>query len=158
MTRALALAALLLPSTNCALLGPACLARQERGAAGSLAGSVEAGQVVMHRVPYDTRGSQNDARITWPGQRGADAPHLQVYATAAGCEAFTPPADENSGACTTIARGGWVGQGMVAGLTITHGRGNPERLGAPPEYKLWIFSDRSTSYSIALSYFYGPDC
>ena len=158
MIRALALAALLLSSTNCALLGPACLARQERGAAGSVTGSVEGGEVVMHRVVYDIRGSQNDARITWPGHRDGDAPQLQVYATLATCEAFTLPADGNSGLCATIARGGWVGPGMVAGLTITHGRGNPERLGTPPEYKLWITSDRSTGYNIALSYFFGPDC
>jgi hypothetical protein len=119
---------------------------------------VEAGLVVMHQLTYDVRGSQNDAQITWPGQRDADAPQLRVYATLATCEAFTLPADQNVGACATIARGGWAAQGIVTDLTVTHGRGNPERLGTPPQYKLWITSDRPTGYSILLSYFYGPDC
>ena len=158
MTQMLVLAAALLSSTGCSVLGPACTAQQERGSAGSLSGSVDAGQVVMHRVLYDPRGSQNDAEITWPGQREADPAQLRVYATLAACEAFTLPAEENSGACATIARGGWTAQAIVTGLTVTHGRGNPERLGAPPEYKLWITSDRTTAYSILLSYFYGPDC
>jgi hypothetical protein len=114
--------------------------------------------MVMHRVLYDTRGSQNDAAIEWPDQRTADGPRLNVYATLATCEQFTLPADANSGTCAILARGGWVSQGITTGLILTHGRGNPERLGTPPEYKLWVTSDQSITYSIVLSYFFGPDC
>ena len=124
----------------------------------TLNGSVVAGEVVMHRVAYDTRGSQNDARIDWPGRLDADGPRLNVYATLVSCEAFTLPAEANSGSCAILARGGWTAAGIVSGLILTHGRGNPERLGTPPEYKLWITSDRSTSYSINVTYFFGPDC
>jgi hypothetical protein len=158
MTRVLAVAALLLSSGGCALIGPACLARQERGAVATLSGSVAAGEVVMHLLSYDTRGSQNDVRIEWPGQRDAGAPRLQAFATLTSCEAFTLPAEGNTGACAIIARGGWVAEGAVSGLILTHGRGNPERLGTPPAYKLWITSDRSTGYGLSVSYFYGPDC
>ena len=158
MIRVLWISALLLLSAGCGIVGPSCIDRQERGTAGTINGSVEAGEVVMHRVSYDTRGSQNDAMIDWPGRRNADAARLAVYATLATCEQFVLPADANSGNCAILARGGWISEGIASGLTLTHGRGNPERLGTPPEYKLWVTSDRATSYTIALSYFFGPDC
>ena len=43
---------------------------------------------------------------------------------------------------------------------ITHGRGNPPRLGPTPEYKLWIVGDarQAASYTIVITSFYGPDC
>lgn len=158
MLRAPAFAMLLLPSAGCGLVGPMCVSQQERGSVTTVSGSIAAGEIVTHRLNYDTRGSQNDARIDWPGQRDADAPQLQVYATRASCEAFTLPTDANTGACAILARGGWAAPGVVSGLIITHGRGNPERLGTPPEYKLWITSDLPTSYRLTITYFYGPDC
>ena len=158
MPRVLAAAALLLMSSGCALVGPYCISQQERGTVTSLSGSVGGDDVVMHRVSYDTRGSQNDARLDWFGQRDADGPRLLMYATLASCEQFTLPAESNSGNCAVLARAGWTSQGIATTLILTHGRGNPERLGTPPEYKLWITSDRSTTYNIAVSYFYGPDC
>ena len=158
MPRVLAAAALLLMSSGCALVGPYCISQQERGTVTSLSGSVGVDDVVMHRVSYDTRGSQNDARIDWSGQRDADGPRLLVHATLASCEHFTLPADANSGNCAVVARAGWNPQGISTILVLSHGRGNPERLGTPPEYKIWITSDRATSYNITVSYFYGPDC
>jgi hypothetical protein len=158
MTRVLAIAALLLLSAGCGLVGPHCTNRQERGTAAIITGSVGAGEVMVHRVAYDTRGSQNDARIDWPGRQDPDAARLTVYATLASCEGFVLPADTNSGACAVVARGGWSAQGIATSLTVAHGRGNPEQFGNPAEYKLWITSDRSTSYSIVVSYFFGPDC
>jgi len=158
MTRALVVAAVFLTSAGCNLVGPDCISRQERGTVVTLSGSVGGDEVVMHRVSYETRGSQNDARVDWPGQRDADGPRLQIYATLASCEHFTLPADANTGNCAVVARAGWTPQGIATGLILSHGRGNPERLGTPPEYKLWITSDRATSYNIVVSYFYGPDC
>ena len=158
MLRVLAVAALCLTSSGCALVGPSCVSQQERGTVTSLSGSVEGDAVVMHRVVYDTRGSQNDARLDWLGQRDPEGPRLIIYATLASCEQFSLPADTNSGNCAVLARAGWTAQGSAGTLILTHGRGNPERLGTPPEYKLWITSDRTTTYNISVSYFYGPDC
>jgi hypothetical protein len=158
MTQVLIVAVLLLGSSGCALIGSLCRSRQEHGTVATLTGSVAAGQVVMHLIPYDSRGSQNNVVITWPGARAADAPRLQAFATSTACEAFTLPADVNTGACVTLRRGGWSAEGVVSDLIVTHGRGNPERLGTPPAYKLWIVSDQTTGYRISVSYFYGPDC
>lgn len=159
MTRALAVAALLLPLGACRITGPSCIDRQEQGTVVTVSGSVAAAEVVVHRLSYDTRGSQNDVRIDWPGQLDADGPRLTIYATLVTCEQFTLPADANAGDCAILTQAGWVSPGIVVtSLTLTHGRGNPERLGTPPEYKLWITSDRPTSYSIIVSYFFGPDC
>jgi hypothetical protein len=153
MLQVLVVAALLLSSTGCALLGSMCRSRQERGHVATMTGSVAAAQVEMHLVPYDARGSQNNIAITWPG-----APQVQAFVTTTACEAFTLPADSNRGACVTISRGGWSAHGVVSDLIVSHGRGNPERFGTPPVYKLWIVSDRPTGYRISVSYFYGPDC
>ena len=158
MLRVFAVAALFLMSSGCALVGPYCISQQERGTVTTLSGAVAGDAVVMHRVSYDTRGSQNDTHIDWFGQREADGPRLNIYATLAGCEQFTLPVDANSGNCAVLARAGWTSQGIATTLILTHGRGNPERLGTPPEYKLWITSDRATDYNITVSYFYGPDC
>ena len=158
MARALAGAALLLSLAGCGIVGPRCTARQERGTVTTINGSIASGEMVMHRVLYDTRGSQNDVDIQWPGQRTTDGPRLVVYATLPACEQFRLPADENSGDCAILARGGWASQGITTDLTLTHGRGNPERLGTPPEYKLWVTSDQATAYGIVVSYFFGPDC
>ena len=59
MTGTLVIAALLLPTAGCGIVGPSCLDRQERGPVATLNGSVVAGEVVMHRVAYDTRGSHD---------------------------------------------------------------------------------------------------
>ena len=158
MPRVFAVAALFLMSFGCALVGPYCISQQERGTVTTLSGSVGGDAVVMHRVSYDTRGSQNDTQIDWFGQREADGARLQIYATLASCEQFTLPVDANSGNCAVLARAGWTSQGIASTLILTHGRGNPERLGTPPEYKLWVTSDRTTNYNITVSYFYGPDC
>ena len=157
MARGLAVVALLM-SGGCGLAGPMCVARQERGTVTALSGGVGAGEISMHRVMYDTRGSQNDARIDWPGARDADAPRLHVYATLASCESFSLPAESNTGNCGILAQAGWTPIGIASTAIVSHGRGNPERLGSPPEYKLWITSDRATNYSITVTYFYGPDC
>jgi hypothetical protein len=109
-------------------------------------------------MAYDTRGSQNDARLSWPAQGGADGAQLRAYATRATCEAFTLPAESNTGECAILASAGWSPAGTSTTVIVTHGRGNPERLGTPPEYKLWIVSDRFTGYTITVRWFYGPDC
>ena len=50
--------------------------------------------------------------------------------------------------------------GFVGTLTIANGRGNPEILGTPPEYKLWIVGDsrQGAAYTIVITWFFGPDC
>jgi hypothetical protein len=45
-------------------------------------------------------------------------------------------------------------------LIVTNGRGNPDILGTPAEYKLWVAGDpsQSVAYSISITWFFGPDC
>jgi hypothetical protein len=127
---------------------------------------VGAGDIASHLVPYDTRGSQNDARISWTGQGTAAGPRLTVYATQAGCVDFTAPTqanpNPNQGDCRPIAlAGGYLGpdgQLVPTSLTVT-GPGNGQSAGFH-EYKLFIVGDpaQTATYSIAISYFSGPDC
>lgn len=158
MKRMLAIATLVISCAGCSVTGPSCLRQREEGAVATLTGAASAHEVAMHRVRYDTRGSQNDARVTWIGQSDFDGPRLNVYATRAGCDDFAPPPNVNVGDCTVLASAGWIPQGVASTAVLTHGRGNPERLGTPPEYKLWIVSDRAVSYTITITWFYGPDC
>ena len=155
-----AVAVLALCAYGCGILAPTCLARQQRGTVAHLSGEVGAGEVVVHRVSYGTEGSQNDARITWGDQFSTNGPRLAVYATRAACETLLLPPERNSGDCAIIARGGWTSSGVASTVIVTHGRGNPEQLGNPPDFKLWVVgdSDRSVRYTIEVTYFYGPDC
>ena len=154
----LRIAVLLLASAGCNPLGPSCLDRREEGTLPAVTGTVTADEISMHLVGYDTRGSQNDVRLSWSGQADPDGPHLRAYATRAGCHNFTLPAESNTGACEILGSGGWSPAATSTTLIVTHGRGNPERLGSPPEFKLWIVSDRSTGYSFTIRWFFGPDC
>jgi hypothetical protein len=145
---------------GCALIGPSCLARQHEGTVAALQGEVAAGQVVSHLVRYETEGSQNNAQISWDAQSSPTAARIRAYATRAACDDFQPPPAVNTGACATLASAGWTPIGVASTLIVTHGRGNPEVLGATPEYKIWIVGDeeRSARYAINITWFYGPDC
>jgi hypothetical protein len=123
-------------------------------------GVVAAQQVVSHLVLYETRGSQNDANLTWTDQFGPSGPRLTFHATRAECSNFQPPPAANGGHCTILASAGWTPAGIANTLIVTHGRGNPERLGSPPEYKIWVTGDpgRAAQYAIDITWFYGPDC
>jgi|KBSSwiStaDraftv2_1062776.scaffolds.fasta_scaffold03285_9 hypothetical protein len=151
-------------SCSCNVFGPTCLARQKRGTATALNGQVAAGQLVSHVVAYDTQGSQNDVHISWDGQGTATGPRLSVYATRVECANFVPPS--GAGPCAPIgSRGGFrlsdaSGDFIQNSLIVTNGRGNPDILGTPAEYKLWVAGDpsRSVAYSISITWFFGPDC
>lgn len=146
---------------GCGLIGPSCLERQQRGPVTTLQGTVAAGAVAPHLVPYEPSGSQNDAQVGWDGRSSTDPPRLRFYATRSGCTDFkAPPAASNDAACAIIASAGWTEVGIASTLIVTHGRGNPERLGSPPEYKIWVVGDaeRSVGYTITITWFYGPDC
>jgi hypothetical protein len=147
-------------NAGCGIVGPSCVDRRQTGIVAAISGQVAAGQIVSHRVPYGTEGSQNDARFSWTGDSGSDA-RLRLYATGVGCASFSLPLETNTGACAVLASAGSLPNGAVAStLIITHGRGNPERLGNPPEYILWVVGDaeRSASYTINITWLYGPDC
>ena len=157
MRRILCIAVLLLASAGCNPLGPSCQARREEGTLPAVTGTVTADEISMHVVAYDARGSQNDVRLSWTGQADSDGPHLRAYATRAGCQNFTLPAESNTGACAILGSAGWSPTTSTT-VIVTHGRGNPERLGSPPEFKLWIVSDRPARYSFTIRWFFGPDC
>lgn len=152
--------------TGCGIVGPSCLDQKRSGSVTTLSGRVDAGQVVGHLVPYDTRGSQNDVKISFTGQGTLTGPRVMVYATLASCVDFKPPtaADPglNHGDCSPIARpGGYLGPDgalVPTSLTLT-GPGN----GAPAgfhEYKLFVVGDpeQAASYLISITWFSGPDC
>jgi hypothetical protein len=164
---------LLTGATGCAgLSGRACLQRQQRGNVFSVSGKVDPGGVTVHKVVYGTEGSQNNIKITWSGQRSPSGPRLRIYATRIECMdagevgnsgTFRRSSDEPGPPCATIGRiGGYSVEGeFVQGdLIIANGRGNPDILGSPAEYKLWVFGDpyKRALYTIVGSYFYGPDC
>jgi hypothetical protein len=170
-------------ANGCGLVGPSCLSRQKTGAVTTVSGEVAPRQIVVHRVPYGTEGSQNDVKISWTGQFTANGPQIRVYATKVECVDFMPPADPSnapfdSGPCGNIGSFGGVlsatarpcainntcriesGDLVQTSLTIANGRGNPDKLGTPAEYKLWVVGDagQSASYTISTTWFYGPDC
>ena len=160
-----AIAVIGLSANGCAILGPACLARQKTGTVTALSGTVEAGQVIAHVVPYELKGSQNDVRITWEGQNRGDGPRLTIYATRAACQHFTPPPPDNRGIdrgdCTVIGHAGGFASGseIVWNTILITGPGN----GAPAaftEYTLHVVGDarQAVSYSIGVTWFFGPDC
>jgi hypothetical protein len=175
---ALAIITAALDSAACSIVGPSCLARQKTGLAASASARVEAGQVVSHLLPYDLNGSQNDVHISWSGQGQIDGPRLRIYATGAACADFVPPAanEHPTGACAIISTGGgylapWARECARSGACspapdeivhtslIVTGPGN----GAPPgfhEYKLHVVGDaaRAASYSVTVTWFFGPDC
>jgi hypothetical protein len=161
--RMVAIALIGLAATGCDVLGPSCIARQDRGTGPTFTGAVEPGETVSLRVPYATEGSQNDLQIAWGGQDTTDGPRITAYATKIECEHFVPPGE---GVCAPIgSRGGTAsptpGQPFVQrSLTVTHGRGNPEQLGPRAEYTVWIVGDATVrvSYAITVTWFYGPDC
>ena len=77
-----------------------------------------------------------------PGESGsvalADAPRPQLFVTRVECETFDPSSFQRSPACTPLSRAGWTDGHGVTSYIITHGRGNPETLGAAAQYKIWI--------------------
>jgi hypothetical protein len=159
MLRLAAMASCALCSWGCDLLGPTCLSRQQRGVVTVLTGRVEPGQTVSHLVRYETSGSQNDADIQWAGYRSEGGPRITVYATQPGCVDFQPSAA--AGTCAIVSRAGTLASGNIATtLIVTHGRGNPEVLGQPAEYKIWVVGDseQTAHYTISITWFFGPDC
>ena len=153
-------ALVVLCSGGCAIVGPTCVAQQQRGSVATISGQVGAGAVTSHLVRYATEGSQNDAQFSWAGASAPDGPRLRAYATRAGCSDFALPANGNSGECAILASAGWFDGHIASTLIVTHGRGNPERLGNPPEYRIWVVGDDAvaTSYSLHITWFFGPDC
>jgi hypothetical protein len=183
IARAAGLAVALPFTVHCnSITGPSCLSRQQRGGVTSVSGTVAAGTVVMHEVPYGTDGSQNDLSINWTNQRAAGGPRIRVYATRVECADFVPPPDYGpnraTGACANLGSMGGVlapdaracavaktcapedSDIVQTSLTITNGRGNPDVLGPGARYKLWIVGDarQDVAYSIGITWFYGPDC
>ena len=147
-----------LSGAGCNLLAPACLAQQERHASEPRTARIAAGELVVVRLPYDTRGSQNDVEIDWSGR--VSGTRLTAYATRAECEAGPNREAAFTANCRVLAQGGTGDGGGVILLVITHGRGNPYVLGDPPAFKIWLYGDPilDTIYTLTASSFYGPDC
>lgn len=155
--------ALAVLGAGCALLPSACLKRQVRREAWTVTGSIPAGHSVDRVVEYAVEGSQNDLSIRWTGQGTVGGPRLVVFATRVECMTAQAAASR-SGVCGRIGSAGGSmakpGEFVQQSLTIVHGRGNPEVLGSPARYRLWIVGDaqQTTSYTITSASFYGPDC
>ena len=143
---------------GCNPLAASCLGRQKTGPAASASGTIAAGETLVHRLAYGTDGSQNNVAVSWTNQSGPGAPRLQFYATRTTCEHFTPV--NATGACAVLALGGWIEGHVAPTLVIANGRGNPDVLGTPAEYKLWVIGDpeQGAAYSVTATWFYGPDC
>lgn len=178
-----ALSILGVSANGCGIVGPSCLSQQKTGAVATVSGEVGPREVTVHRVPYGTEGSQNDVNVSWTGQFTPNGPQIRVYATKIDCVDFTPPGDpinasSDSGPCGNIGGFGSVlsqtarpcartntcrvesSDLVQTSLMVVNGRGNPDRLGFPAEYKLWVVGDsrQSVTYTIGTTWFYGPDC
>ena len=151
---------LALASMSACITGPSCVSRQRRGTVEPVAGTVFAGEVVSHIVRYATDGSQNNLEVSWTGMRQPGGPQLAIYVTRASCEALNVSATLPGDSCRVLARGGSIDGAIATTVIVTHGRGNPEILGTPPTYKVWIVADRrqDVDYTIDISWFFGPDC
>lgn len=158
LLRVLTLMCAVVSGTGCNPLAASCLSCQKTGPVASSSGTIGAGETLAHRLAYGTDGSQNAINVSWTNQGGPGAPQLQFYVTRAACENFEPA--NATGACAVIARGGWSDGHLVSTLIITNGRGNPDILGTPAEYKLWVVGDsgQGAAYSVTTTWFYGPDC
>jgi hypothetical protein len=112
-------------------------------------GAVAAGQLAVVRLSYGTEGSQNNITLTWTG--GQD---VHFYATPVSCEGFSPTSP--SGDCRILGAAG----GVVKSMTVTHGQGNPEQLGTPAEYKVWISGDplQDTAFGITATWARPVEC
>jgi len=143
---------------GCNPIGATCVGRQKTGSVTSLSGTIGVGETVVHRLPYGTDGSQNNINVTWTNQSGPGAPQLGFYVTRVTCEQFAPA--DATGTCAVLARGGLSDGHLVLSLVVTNGRGNPDVLGTPAEYKLWIIGDaaQAAAYTVTTTWFYGPDC
>jgi hypothetical protein len=159
-------AATLVSVSGCGVLGPSCLDQEKSGPVTTLTGRVEPGQIVSHVVPYDTRGSQNDAHISFSGQGTLTGPRLMVYATLESCDDgdFVPPTAQDTGEghgdCAPIARpGGYLGpDGAIVPTQFTlTGPGNG---GSGNPYKIFIVGDpnQAASYSISVIWVHAVDC
>lgn len=144
----------------CGLVGPSCVDRQRRGTVGVVTGQVDPGEMAVHLLPYGLEGSQNDVEISWSASNPSSPPRLEAYATRAGCSQFVLPTGANVGDCRVIAASALQVGSRAASLIVTHGQGNPEILGTPAEYKLWVVGDsaQAVSYTITTTWFRGPDC
>src|SRR5215510_5362527 len=80
-------------STGCALI---CMSQQHRGPVKTLTGVVQPGEIITIELPYDTRGDQNDLKITWEGQRDVTGPRPSFYLTEADCMHFVAVANRMS--------------------------------------------------------------
>jgi hypothetical protein len=154
------LATMMMCSTACDVIGPSCLNRQKTGSVTTVSGEVAPGTILSHRIPYESSGSQNDGLVSWTRQAAAGGPRLSFYATRLACEDFDPLKIPGSGPCSTLARAGWTPIGVASTLTVTNGRGNPDVLGIPAEYKIWVVGDpeQRAAYTISVTWFFGPDC
>lgn len=160
VVRRLVLVSTLVAECGCGLIGPSCLGRQRRGTVAVVSGEVGPGGISVHRVTYDIEGSQNNVDLVWPESNRVGGPRLVAYATRAACDSFGLPASANTGECRVLAATPSVNGVGVATLIVTHGRGNPEVLGMPPEFKVWVVGDdtRRVSYMLTVTWSRGPDC
>jgi len=73
---------------------------------------------------------------------------------------FRPPPAINTDACAVLGGAGSFDGRIATTLIIANGRGNPDSLGSPAEYKLWVVGDseQSTRYTLNITWFFGPDC
>lgn len=144
----------------CGLVGPSCVDRQRRGTVVVVTGVVEPGEITVHVLPYGVEGSQNDIEISWSPSNSSSPPRLEAYATRAACSELVLPTAANVGDCRVIAASALQIGSRTASLIVTHGQGNPEILGTPAEYKLWVVGDTAqrVSYTLTATWFRGPDC
>ena len=177
----LAVGAQTVVTSGCGVIGPSCLERQQRGSVTSVTGSVDALQVVEQRgalrsTRFAERRRDQLGRSGFLGRAATRSLRnccrlRRVHTTRAGCAErrhYRPLPDHfavrwNPGTGCPRVRASWHMPCHVRGHRlplIDRHRSRQRCTSGFSQYKLHVVGDaaRQVSYSISITYFFGPDC
>ncbi|HKS05687.1 MAG TPA: hypothetical protein VJR92_05190 [Gemmatimonadaceae bacterium] len=166
----------LLAANGCFVLGAFACRNQEEGPVTTLRGTIEPNAVSVHVVTMGNAGEfYHTGAPQWKDRGARGGPLIKFYATRSACTEFKAPPATNSGACEILSRADttkWgnsrLGVGRIAGgdfgyMSTGYIPGSTRESRAATawaQYKVWVVGDstRTVTYSLPLTWKYGPDC